>query len=90
MARLIDERVVDGLCPELRSLLADELAVGNSICETSEFLGLEIATVWLARRFTVCSIPAGVTYSCELDPRDNFEQYYCRSHGQMLLASLSA
>ena len=85
----INMQLVEGLCPELRLLLSAELTVGNSVCAAYEDRLSGVTAVWLARAFSEHSLPPGIEYCRELDPRDSFEQFLCRKHQQVLLAKLS-
>jgi hypothetical protein len=85
----INMQLIEGLCPELRLLLSAELAIGNSVSAAYEDRLGGVTAVWLARSFSEHSLPPGIEYCRELDPRDRFEQFLCRRHQQVLLAGLS-
>jgi hypothetical protein len=88
MVGQIDKRVIESLCPELQLLLAEELANGNAICETKLRPDIGVDGVWLLHRLSKHSLPTGVVYNIELDPRDRYEEYYCTEHRKMISASL--
>ena len=89
MTGLIDQSVLEKLCPELRSLLDAEIARGNSVNETSASWGLGGGTVWLLRRSATHALQSGVEYNLLQDPHHGYAEYVCRAHGQVVIAGLS-
>jgi len=87
MTTPIQQEHLDRLCPALQKLLADELAAGNCVAETSSgWPSADSIVVGLAKRFLArpAQMPLGVTYRLLNDPHWWYAEYEHAASRHML------